>query len=306
MNLARPGLAQHADDFSRGRAAHDRVVDQNDPLSRHHLSNGIELDLDPKMADRLLGLDEGPPDVVVSHQPECKREPRLARVAQGRIHARVGHRHDHVRRGGVFPRQARPESLARGRHALSEDERIGTREVDMFEDARGESGKRETLRGETLARQPDDLSRLDVALVARLDQVERACLRRHHRRALSDPKRKRPDAVGVARREDPLPGEDEQRVRPAHLGKRLGDRADECGCLGASDQVEDDLRVRRGREESPGLFEAFPDLPGVDEVSVVRERQRAAPRGKDDRLCVDQERGASRRVPDMPDRGPPG
>ena len=44
-----------------------------------------------------------------------------------------------------------------------------------------------------------------------------------------------------------------------------------------------------------------PDLPGVDEVAVVREAERAAARREDDRLGVGQQRGARRRVPDVPD-----
>ena len=59
-------------------------------------------------------------------------------------------------------------------------------------------------------------------------------------------------------------------------------------------------------KSAPGLSRAVADLPGVDEVAVVGQRQRAAAGREDDRLGVDQERRARRRVPDVADGRPAG
>ena len=105
----------------------------------------------------------------------------------------------------------------------------------------------------------------------------------------------------IARREDPLPGENEDRVPPLHVEQRLGQRGGNVGRLRARDEVQYDFRIRRGREERARRFEPPPDLASVDEVSVVRERERSAPGREDDRLRVREKRCAGRRVPHVTD-----
>ena len=65
---------------------------------------GRMLELDAELANALLGLDEGAPDVVIADDAELERQTRLACVADGRGHARVGNGHDDV---GVGRRLAR-------------------------------------------------------------------------------------------------------------------------------------------------------------------------------------------------------
>ena len=156
------------------------------------------------------------------------------------------------------------------------------------------------------AGQPDDLARLDVALESRADQVERAGLGRHDGRSLADAERERPDAVRIPHGEDPVAGKDHDRITAADLEQRLRDGARQGRRLGAGDEVKNDLRVGRGREEGARLLEVPPDLPRVDEVAVVREGERAAARREHDRLGVDQKRAARRRVADVPDGRPAG
>ena len=152
---------------------------------------------------------------MVADEAEPERDARLPRVAERRVHAGVGHGHDDVGLRRVLPGQPRAEGLARRRDAPSEDERVGAREVDVLEDARGVLRKGEPVRRESFPRELDDLARLDVPLELRADQVERARLRRDDRRPLADAERERPDAVGVPRGEDPLGREDQERVGPA-------------------------------------------------------------------------------------------
>src|SRR5262249_20557697 len=61
------GFAYHANDFARGGAANDGVVDQNDALALDEAAHRVELKLDAEVADRLRGLDEGAADVVISY-----------------------------------------------------------------------------------------------------------------------------------------------------------------------------------------------------------------------------------------------
>ena len=104
------------DDLARGRAAHDRVVDDDHPLAGQHLAHRRQLQLHAEVADLLRRLDEGAPHVVRAHQPLVVGDAALARVADGGRHARVGHRDDDVgRRPGARRRAGGPSARARGR-----------------------------------------------------------------------------------------------------------------------------------------------------------------------------------------------
>ena len=59
MHLARAGLSQHADDLPGRVAAHDRVVDDDDPLAGDDLRQRVELQAQSVLAQLLSGLDEG-------------------------------------------------------------------------------------------------------------------------------------------------------------------------------------------------------------------------------------------------------
>ena len=56
------------DDLARRRAAHDRVVDDHQPLARDRVRERVELQPHAVLAQRLVGLDERAPDVAVLDQ----------------------------------------------------------------------------------------------------------------------------------------------------------------------------------------------------------------------------------------------
>ena len=93
--------------------ADDRVVHEDDALALDDLAHRVQLDLDAEVADRLLGLDERAPDVVVADEAEGERDARLLGVAERRVHAGVGHGHDDVGLGRVLAREAARRTPAR-------------------------------------------------------------------------------------------------------------------------------------------------------------------------------------------------
>ena len=66
VDLARPGFAQHRDDLPGRGAAHDRVIDDDQPLAVDDLAQRVELELDAALAQFLVGLDEAAADVAVA------------------------------------------------------------------------------------------------------------------------------------------------------------------------------------------------------------------------------------------------
>ena len=53
MHLQRAGLAQHPDQRALGVAAHDRVVDHDQPLAPDDLPQRVQLEPDAELADGL-------------------------------------------------------------------------------------------------------------------------------------------------------------------------------------------------------------------------------------------------------------
>src|SRR5437867_2113892 len=68
-------LAQQADELTGGRAADDRVVDDDDPLTAEDLGQGVVLQVDAGLAHALLGLNERSVYVAALDQPLAVRQP---------------------------------------------------------------------------------------------------------------------------------------------------------------------------------------------------------------------------------------
>ena len=68
VHLDRAGLAQHPDQRALGVAAHDRVVDDDQPLAADDVAQRVELQPDAQLPDRLARLDERAADVGVLDQ----------------------------------------------------------------------------------------------------------------------------------------------------------------------------------------------------------------------------------------------
>jgi len=77
VNLFGSGLPDQFYHFHRGGAAHDGVIDNDHPFALQDTLDRVELDLDIKIADALLGVDEGAADIVVSDQADFERYARL-------------------------------------------------------------------------------------------------------------------------------------------------------------------------------------------------------------------------------------
>src|SRR6266571_331882 len=287
VHLARARRADHGDDLPAGGAAHDRVVDQRHAPARQESADRIELQLHAEVPDRLARLDEGPPDVVVAHQAELEGDARLLGETEPGVHARVRHRHDHVRLDRLLLRQLPPEALADLVHAPPEHLRVGAREVDVFEDALRHRLRRERMvRADPRRADHHHLARLDVADERGVDQVEGARLRAEDVRLPETSQRQRPEAARVAHADDPVPGDEDQRVGPPHLLQGVHDRRLQVRLLRARDQVQDDLRVAGGAEDGALLLETVADGRGVDQVAVVGDPDLSLARFDHERLGV--------------------
>src|SRR3546814_1805933 len=81
MHFLGAGLSHHLDDLGRGGAAHDGIVDQDDPLALDIGAVGIVLQLDAEMADLVGRLDEGAADIMVADDAELEGNATLGGIA---------------------------------------------------------------------------------------------------------------------------------------------------------------------------------------------------------------------------------
>ena len=187
VHLGGAGLVEHVDELAGGVAAHDRVVDHHQALALDDRADGVELHADAELAQVVVGLDEGAVHVAVLHEPFGVRDAALARVADGRRNAGVGHGNDEV--GG--DRRLEGEVAAHLEAAVGQRAAVhlgvGTGEVDELEDAHGGAcpGQLDALAVQlAVVARPDDLAGLDVAHEVGADDVAGARFAGDHRVAL--------------------------------------------------------------------------------------------------------------------------
>src|SRR4051794_40858931 len=104
VHLGGPGLTQHAHDRPLRVAAHDRVVDDDDPLAGDRRAQWVELEPNAELADGVGRLDEGAADVRVLHQAGAVGNTGALREADRSRSAALRHRDDQV---GIDRRLAR-------------------------------------------------------------------------------------------------------------------------------------------------------------------------------------------------------
>jgi len=224
VDLLGAGVAQHADDLAGGVCpAHDRVVDDDDPLPGDDLRQWVELQPQPRAcaAPGRAGI-KGPRHVavldqaIVAWQPQRRvRSPaarRVAGVRQPRSPGRPSTGDSCQSSSPIFPRTCCSTPAPRGR--LS-----GAGEVDVLEDAGrlalgldhlAASPSPAPRSGLTIS--PGCTSRISSAPMMSKAQLSEATTKRSPKPA----QRERPDPVRVAEGDDRVLGHHHRRVGALH------------------------------------------------------------------------------------------
>ena len=230
---------------------------------------------------------------------------RLLGVADRGRDPRVGDRDDDVGRDGALAGELPAEGLPHLVDVAAVDPAVGPGEVDVLEHAVVRVARERADRLHAPLAQRDDLPWLDLTLVARVDQVERAGLRGDHEGVTDPAEDERTEAPRIAGRDDPVLGQEDERVGPPHLTERVDDPPEEHLLLRGRDQVDDDLAVDRRLEDRPTRLELRAQLLGVHQVPVVGDPERALRPLDDEGLAVLEHGRPARRIAVVADREPP-
>ena len=177
----------------------------------------------------------------------------------------------------------------------------------MLEDAlRKRPVRRVTLAGDAFRSHDHHLAGLHIAHIDGIDQIERAGFRGENvrRSAAAEfqlPHRERPEPLRIARHDDPVLRQKDQRKRAFQLQQRFPQSARERFFARVRHQMEDHFGVARCLENGPARFEIGAQFRGIGDVAVVRHRDPALVAMHRKRLGVALHRIAGGRIARMAD-----
>ncbi len=148
-----------------------------------------------------------------------------------------------------------------------------------------------------------DLAVLDVAHIVRADDVERAGLGREDRAAVELAEHQRADAERVARADQLLVGQADERIGAFELAQPLDETVDEAVALRARDQMQDHLGVGGRLHHGAFAHQLAAQRQAVGEVAVVADGEAAGIEFGEQRLHVAQNGLAGGRIAHMADGG---
>ena len=183
------------------------------------------------------------------------------------------------------------------------NDRIRSREINVFEDAgprRLPRQREEALHA--VAVDDDHLAVLDVANEFRANDVERAGLRAKNRAAVELAEHERADAERVARADQLLVGQRDERVRALDLGQGLDETVDDPGPARARGKEQHDFGVGGRLADGAVADELAPQREAVGQIAVMSDSEAAGLELGEQRLDVAQNGFACGRIAHMADR----
>ncbi len=252
MDLGRSGLPQHADQGALSVSAHNRIVDDDEASTFNVLPDRVELEADAQLPQGLRRLDEGASDIGVLHQPLAERDARGLGIADGRGGSGFRGGDDEVCVNRVLLGQLAAHLGPCGVDVLAVELAVGTREVDVFEDAASLARFGEAVRTQTVFVDGDELTGFDVADELSTDDVECRGLRGHDPAVLQPAQRQGSDPVPVTRGVEGVLVHVDQRERAFDMRQQTQRRLGEVLSVFGREELGDQGGVIRGITEGPG------------------------------------------------------
>ena len=282
MHLGRSRLAQHADQGALGVAAHDGVIDDDQPRAGDHVSQRIQLQPDAQLADRLARLDEGPADVGVLDQPLPVRDAGSFGISNCRRRTRLGHRNHQIGIGRALARECPPHLNPNGVQPATGDHGVRPGQIHVLKQAALGVGLGEGTTAQAIGVYGDHLAWRDFPDECGPHNVQRGGLTRDDPAAFQPAKHQRPDALRIPRGVQGLFVHENQAERAAQPGQHLKRRLLGVQAVEGGHKRRDQRSVaggvgHRSGKQGAGMLITFLQpalqLQRVGQIAVVRERK---------------------------------
>ena len=166
----------------------------------------------------------------------------------------------------------------------------------------GSAGLERLERADAGAIDQQHFARLDIAQEGRADDVERDALGGEDGRLAELAHDQWADAQRVAAGDQPVIGQDDQRISAFDLAQRVGQPVDRGGILRRRDEVDDDFGVAGRLEDRAAPVERPAELHRVGQIAVVGDREATLGKLGIKRLDVAQRGFAGGRIAHVADR----
>ena len=175
VDFARAGFLQSFHTRLARRPAHDGIVNDDNAFALHERLDEIQFHAHIEIADELRRLEKTASDVMVADERHLVRNAGFLGVTHRGTNAAVGHRNDEVGFDVVLARELATHFLPHVVNAVSVDDAVGTREINVFKNAeRALLMLRPGLNaGDTFFVDDDDFARLNIADELRVNQIQR-------------------------------------------------------------------------------------------------------------------------------------
>src|SRR5260370_10722612 len=177
----------------------------------------------------------------------------------------------------MFVREEASEHISGVGYGAADDDAVGTRKIDVLEDAVLVRLRRAEADGfDAGAGDADHVAGLDFADVGGVEKIESAgfggddpgILAFRGRELAED---ERTEATGIADGVEFVLCEDEERVGAFDLIECVAERAGEIAGLRAGDEMDDDFGVAVGLESGATMLELAAPVGGVGEIAIVAD-----------------------------------
>ena len=273
MHLGRARLTQHAHYLPGCRAAHHRVIHDEHALSRHDVRERRQLEPHAHLAQLLRGRDERTGHVAVLDEPRRKRQAQLHGKALRSRRTAIWHACHQVNVCRCLPGKLPSHFVANHVERATVLHGIGTREVDLLEDALGLTHLRQALLAhEPPVRDAQDLAGTHLSHEGRPNDIETTGLARHDPFVLiKPPEDKRSYAQRIAKGvEGVLPYQHHGIPALDHLHGSSNALAQVRGPVReVADEASCHLAVRIRAKGNARLYQLVAQLVEVDERPVM-------------------------------------
>ena len=179
---------------------------------------------------------------------------------------------------------------------------IRPRKIDILEDTERGIRRADRLMGlEPRTACNDDLARSYIPHELRADGVKRAGFRGDDICAFKTAQRERAHAFGIAHADDLILCQEDERIAALEPLHRERNALDKSFLAVSCDERRDDLRVDGGLKANALRLQLLAQLFCVDDISVVRQCERAERGLHHERLRVDKQAVSRGRIPHVPD-----